>query len=104
MGAPFCDVCDEHSENVEESDERELVSLRELERQAADYAPDWDHGATLIRDSYFKEYAQDLAEELDLINPNAAWPATCIDWDQAACELRMDYTSVEFDGVTYYVR
>lgn len=32
------------------------------------------------------------------------WPFTCIDWDKAAQELQMDYTSVEFDGITYWVR
>jgi hypothetical protein len=28
----------------------------------------------------------------------------CIDWNEAASELQMDYTAVEFDGVTYWVR
>lgn len=81
----------------------ELAALVNLQDQAEPYAPDWRHGETLIRESYFKEYAQDLAEEL---NPTtvAQWPYTCIDWDQAARELQMDYTSVEFDGVTYWVR
>lgn len=27
-----------------------------------------------------------------------------IDWERAAEELRMDYTAVDFDGVTYWVR
>ena len=27
-----------------------------------------------------------------------------IDWAQAAHELQMDYTSVDFDGVTYWIR
>ena len=27
-----------------------------------------------------------------------------IDWDQAARELRMDYASVEYDGVTHWYR
>ena len=34
----------------------------------------------------------------------ASLAATCIDWAQAARELRMDYTSVDFDGVTYWIR
>ena len=32
------------------------------------------------------------------------WPNTCIDWDQAAGELKMDYSAVDFDGVTYWIR
>ena len=32
------------------------------------------------------------------------WPYSCIDWEQAAEELQQDYMSVEFDGVTYWMR
>lgn len=32
------------------------------------------------------------------------WPLRHIDWDAAAEELKQDYTSVEFDGVTYWIR
>lgn len=59
---------------------------------------------TLVRDSYFKDYAQELAEDIGAINADAAWPNNCIDWDQAARELRMDYGAAEFDGVTYWYR
>lgn len=81
----------------------ELQALQSLSDEA-NSADDWKYGATLIRDSYFKEYAQELAEELDLIKSNAYWPYNCIDWDQAAKDLQVDYSSVEFDGVTYWVR
>lgn len=64
---------------------------------------DW-YPVTLIRDDYFRTYAQELAEECDLIDANAAWPARCIDWTQAARELRMDYTCVTYAGVTYWTR
>lgn len=65
---------------------------------------DW-YPVTLIRDSYFKDYAMDLAEDVcsDAI-ANASWPLTCIDWERAARELRVDYTSTEIDGVTYWYR
>lgn len=59
---------------------------------------------TAIRDSYFKDYAQEFAEDIGAIKTDVTWPNNCIDWDQAARELQMDYTSVEFDGVTYWVR
>jgi hypothetical protein len=32
------------------------------------------------------------------------WPFTCIDWEQAASELQMDYSAVDFDGVIYWIR
>jgi hypothetical protein len=59
---------------------------------------------TLIRDSYFKEYAQELAEDIGAIDPKASWPNDCIDWDKASSELKTDYQTVEFDGVTYWYR
>lgn len=81
----------------------ELQALQSLSDEA-NSADDWIYGATLIRDSYFKEYTQQLAEELGLIENDSTWPHNCIDWDQAANELQVDYSSVEFDGVTYWVR
>lgn len=82
----------------------ELRSLQRVAAQCADYVEDWKYGVPLIRNSYFKEYAMELADDIGAIDANASWPLTCIDWDQAARELRMDYTAVDFDGVTYWVR
>lgn len=59
---------------------------------------------TLIRESYFKTYAEELAEDIGAVNSEAAWPNNHIDWEAAADELLIDYTSTEFDGVTYYYR
>ncbi len=81
----------------------ELAALKALADEAEGYAPDWHHGAALIRDSYFTTYAQDVADDLGVCN-GTEWPLTCIDWDQAARELQMDYTAVDFDGVTYWIR
>jgi antirestriction protein len=39
------------------------------------------------------DFAQELAEELDLVNDSVSWPYTCIDWDDAASELMNDYWS-----------
>jgi hypothetical protein len=88
----------------DEDDAKEYATLKSLADEASGYAPDWEHGETLIRDSYFKEYAMGLAEDIGAINKDASWPNTCIDWEQAAHELQMDYTSVDFDGVTYWIR
>jgi hypothetical protein len=93
----------------ESDDASELVDLRalldELNGAGGDeqWRGDW-YPLTLIRDDYFRTYAQELAEDCGMIDANAAWPARCIDWDQAARELRMDYTSVTYVGVTYWTR
>ena len=81
----------------------ELDALRELAREASG-SPDWKHGETLIRHSYFEEYAQELAEDCGMVPSGLQWPLTCIDWKQAARELQMDYFSVEFDGIEYWIR
>jgi hypothetical protein len=65
-----------------------------------DWRGDW-YPLLLVRDSYFEDFARQEAEDLDLIKSDARWPYTCIDWKRAARELQMDYTTVEFDGVTY---
>lgn len=109
-----------HTESIEHAELEFEQARRELIGWDEDYAaehkalsgfiakgPDgWRHGETLIRDSYFEEYAQDLAEEIGATDSNAArgWPLNCIDWEQAARELKMDYTSADFDGVTYWYR
>jgi len=82
-------------------DAAELKALRDLVDEASD-SPDWEYGEALIRDTYFKAYAQQLAE--DCYDMPEGWPFRCIDWDQAARELQMDYFSVEFDGVDYWIR
>lgn len=85
-------------------DAAELAILSKLAEEAEGYAADWKYGETLIRDSYFRTYAEELAEDIGAINHEASWPNNCIDWDRACRELQMDYTSVDFDGVTYWVR
>lgn len=82
----------------------ELATLKSLAEEASGYAPDWEYGECLIRDSYFKDYARELAEDCGMINRGASWPNDCIDWDRAARELQIDYTAVDFNGVTYWIR
>lgn len=81
----------------------ELVALLELAEQGELFS-EWPDGMTLIRDSYFRDYAEQLAEDIGAIDPNAGWPLFYIDWERAADALRMDYSSIEFDGVTYWAR
>jgi len=93
----------ESDEARDGEDERELNDLRELARAVADYASDWEYGTTLIRDSYFVEYAQELAEDLGVIDSHATWPNDCIDWDKAARELKCDYSVVSWGGIDYWI-
>jgi len=64
---------------------------------------DW-YPVPLIRDSYFKRFAMQFADDIGAIDGSASWPNNCIDWERATRELRMEFSSVEFDGVTYWYR
>lgn len=83
--------------------EEELKILKALAEQGEDSA-DWNYGETLIRDSYFEEYAEQLADDIGAIDRNARWPVNCIDWGKAADELKQDYIEVDFDGEAYWIR
>lgn len=92
-----------------EDQDQELQALRailaDLQGLGGDeqWRGDW-YPVTLIRDSYFRDYAEELADDCGLIPKDAQWPLTCIDWEQAARELRYDYSGVDIDGVTYWTR
>jgi hypothetical protein len=83
----------------------ELLMLRalvkELDSTAGESA---HHGITMIRDSYFEDYARELAEDIGAIDRNATWPNNYIDWEAAADALKTDYSTVDFDGIEYWVR
>jgi hypothetical protein len=81
-----------------------LADIEQLFEDVRGYADDPEHGVQLIADGYFTEYAQELADDLGLIPRDYSWPTSCIDWEQAARELQMDYTAVEFDGGTWWIR
>ena len=104
-----CPVCNGEIEPYQSDENEEAFALQILLEECKgnggdhQWRGDW-YPVTLIRDSYFKEYAQELAEDIGALPKDAGWPAHCIDWDQAARELQTDYTSIDFGGVTYWVR
>ena len=96
-------------QDADSEDQRELVVLTELLADLKGNGDDeeWKdawYPLTLVRDSYFEEFAQEEAESLGLIPSDLSWPFTCIDWEAAAEQLRMDYAPVDFDGVEYWYR
>lgn len=59
---------------------------------------------TLIRESDFEDYAEQLAEDIGAISREPQWPLQYIDWEKAADALRMDYSSITIDGTEYLYR
>jgi hypothetical protein len=98
----------EELQAVEEYDlgeQSELKMLLEFAEEGEGLT-DWEYGVTFIRDSHFRDYAIEMAEEIGATSsqePNA-WPHNCIDWDQAARELQWDYTCIYMDGIAYWAR
>jgi antirestriction protein len=63
---------------------------------------DW-YPVTLIRDSYFVAAMQELCEDIGDVSKDL--PSYIeIDWEATARNLRVDYSSVEFHGVTFWYR
>lgn len=88
----------------DDSDEaNELKALRALASECEGYS-DWAYGEQLIRDSYFREYAEQLADDIGAVPKELSWPCNHIDWEAAANALKQDYTLVSFGGVDYWIR
>ncbi len=97
------DACEaEAFEEWQKSDDAdELAALCNLRDEAEGYAPDWHHGAQLIRDSYFETAMDDMLEDCgELPKDLPCYLSITVDYKA----LQMDYTAVDFDGVTYWVR
>lgn len=97
------DELQSRGDDLSDYEKEALESLLRL-HQIGESINDWFDGVTLVRDSYFKTYAMDFADEIGALPSDLSWPASCIDWDKAASDLQMDYTAIEFDGVTYWAR
>lgn len=92
-----------------ERDELESSQLEEFledEIDALQEVVDEDIDDTLVHEDYFQEYAEELAVDIGAIDRRQRnhWPYTCIDWEQAAEELKQDYSVIDIRGGTYYYR
>lgn len=82
-----------------EIEAEELEILKTAENEIDGYM----HGTTLIHETHFKEYAKSYARDVVGINrDDYQWPLNCIDWDEAAEQLRSDFSEVIINGETYY--
>lgn len=84
----------------------ELAALENLMEQCKgnggdeQWNGDW-YPVTLIRDSYFEQSMDEMVEECyETPKELPFWMTITIDYTA----LQQDYTSVEFDGVTYWIR
>ena len=89
----------EEFDNSEEG--QELIALKVLAAQGEDYAPDWEYGAQLIHEDYFEEAMDEMLEDCgDIPKDLPSYLTITVDYDA----LKQDYTELDFDGQTYYIR
>jgi uncharacterized protein (UPF0335 family) len=90
------------------SEAAELAQLESLLDDMKGYGGDheWEgdwYPVTLIRDSYFEDAMRELVQDIGDL-PKEIPSYLAIDWEQTAKNLQQDYSSVEFDDVTYWYR
>lgn len=81
-----------------------LAIMDELKGQGGDekWRGHW-YPITLIHENYFVEYVRELMEDIGEIPRNFPHYIV-IDWQKTADNLRVDYSSIEIDGHTYWFR
>lgn len=62
---------------------------------------EWSAEATLIKDEFFEDHVKQIVAE-QLID--SSWLLPHIDWPEAACSRLHGYLSINFEGVTYWVK
>ena len=90
-----------------DSIEKEIAMWQDFIEEAEQYTGDKaSDGFQCINENHFTQYAEELAEECGYIDRNKTmdWPFCHIDWEAAAEALKIDYTEIEIDGETFYVR
>lgn len=104
LSAQKMDSPDEWSDG-DESELKELVALLgACKGMGGDHQ--WQgvwYPVTLIHDRYFTEYTEDMLKDCGVLPRDVPWYIV-IDWEATANNVRQDYTSVDFDGQTYWVR
>lgn len=106
-GSYLKDGDEDHESDCEVLELQRLSALLDDLKDTGGGDHDWRDGwypLLLVRDDYFETFAREEAESIGLIDREVNWPYTCIDWAQAAEALQQDYTTVDFDGETYWYR
>ena len=100
---------DQDSEDYDPSpDQEELITLERVMDDLKGNGGDeqWEgawYPGNLIRETYFVDAMQELVQDIGDL-PRDIPSYLEIDWEKTAENLRADYSSVEFDGVTYWYR
>lgn len=89
--------------DLSEDEIEELRILTELAAEGSSECSDWEHGAILIRDTYFTDYAKEMLEDCGDLPRDLPW-YIAIDWEETADNIKQDYVELDYDGATYYIQ
>lgn len=96
-GEAFSDLPWADDDCLDEDEIDELLALRALSEEMGATLDE-----TLIRESAFEDYATQTADDIYGLDGTGA--SAYFDYDKFADEYQQDFSTVEFDGVTYYYR
>lgn len=90
-------------EALGEFDDESGDELRILQKLRDEIGSEFDHGETIISESKWPEYVQELCEDIGDI-PRDMPSYIVIDWDATGENLKVDYGEIEIGGETYFFR
>lgn len=92
------------SDELDDEELLELAALRKLKQDVKSATGrDWAvwHAATIVHEDGFTDYARNYATEI----ADLTLVESYVDWERFARDLKGDgYSTISFDGATYYVR
>lgn len=97
-----CSDCEQ--ELLEDLEIEELADLQDVFNQAEGCGA-FNHGESLIHESYFVEYCEELCCDIGDIPGDLPWYiASNIEWDGVANDIKADYMEINLGGASYFMR
>jgi hypothetical protein len=85
-----------------EDNENDLEKIKQIDQIESEVS-EFEHGETLIPECEFENYVEDMVRDCGYIDKDIpSWIE--INWEKTADNLRYGYSTVEYDGYTYYYR
>ena len=94
------DALDKAEVDFGADEQEELKALRNLRDEVGG---EWRYGVTLIPENEFEDYCRELVEDIGDL-PKGVPGYIVIDWEATANNLRVDYSSVDYNGESYLYR
>ena len=92
-------------DSSEDTEELEMLLAFKADAVSEIGEDEWEWGITFISDNYFVDYTEELAKDLGYINGETeGWPFRHIDWDEAADDLKNDYSELKLGSEIYWGR